>query len=131
MIVVDASALVELLLGTDLGRRVAARLSDPERGLHTPHLADVEIAQAMRRFVREGLLEADAAAAALAELRALDLERHSHEPLLDRVWALRENVTAYDAIYVALAEALDAPLLTCDARLARAPGVRARFDLVS
>jgi predicted nucleic acid-binding protein len=131
MIVLDASALVELLLGTDLGRQVGARIADPTLGLHTPHLADVEVVQALRRFVREGELEAGAAAAALAELRALDLERHAHEPLLDRIWSLRDNVTAYDAVYVALAEALAAPLLTCDARLARAPGLRARFDLVS
>jgi predicted nucleic acid-binding protein len=131
MIVLDASALVELLLGTEAGRTIAARTADPRLGLHAPHLADVEVAQALRRYVREGLLEASAAAAALVELRALDLERHSHEPLLDRVWALRENVTAYDAVYVALAEALEAPLLTCDARLARAPGLRARFELVA
>jgi predicted nucleic acid-binding protein len=131
VIVLDASALLELLLGSDLGRAVGARISDPELGLHAPHLADVEVAQALRRYVREGLLEASAAAAALAELRALDLERHSHEPLLERVWALRENVTAYDAVYVALGEALDAPLLTCDARLARAPGLRARVELAS
>lgn len=131
MIVLDASALVELLLGSELGRAVGARIADPELGLHAPHLADVEVAQALRRYVREGLLEAPAAEAALAELRALDLERHSHEPLLERVWALRENVTAYDAVYVALAEALDAPLLTCDGRLARAPGLRARVELAS
>lgn len=131
MIVLDASALVELLLGSELGRAVGARIADPELGLHAPHLADVEVAQAFRRYVREGLLEAPAAEAALAELRALDLERHSHEPLLERVWALRENVTAYDAVYVALAEALDAPLLTCDGRLARAPGLRARVELAS
>jgi predicted nucleic acid-binding protein len=131
MIVLDASALVELLLGTEPGRTIAARIADPRLGLHAPHLADVEVAQALRRYVREGLLEAPAAAAALAELRALDLERHSHEPLLERVWALRDNVTAYDAVYVALAEALDAPLLTCDGRLARAPGLRARVELAS
>jgi len=131
VIVLDASALVELLLGSELGRAVGARIADPELGLHAPHLADVEVAQALRRYVREGLLEAPAAEAALAELRALDLERHSHEPLLERVWALRENVTAYDAVYVALAEALDAPLLTCDGRLARAPGLRARVELAS
>jgi predicted nucleic acid-binding protein len=131
MIVLDASALVELLLGTELGRSVGARIADPALGLHTPHLADVEVTQALRRYAREGSLPADSAAAALAELRSLDLERHSHEPLLDRVWALRANLTAYDAVYVALAEALAAPLLTCDARLARAPGLRARVELVA
>jgi predicted nucleic acid-binding protein len=131
VIVIDASALLELLLGTALGRGVASRVADPRVGLHTPHLADLEVAQALRRYVYDRQLEPDAAGAALRELRALDLERHPHEPLLDRVWALRDNVTAYDAAYVALAEALAAPLLTCDARLARAPGTRARIELMA
>lgn len=130
MIVLDASALLELLLGTEAGRLIASRIADPTLALHAPHLADVEVAQALRRYVREGELDAASAANALADLRALDLERHAHEPLLDRVWALRENVTAYDAVYVALAEALEAPLVTCDGRLARAPGVTARVELV-
>lgn len=130
MIVLDASAIVELLLGTDQGRLIAARIADPGLGLHAPHLADVEVAQALRRYVREGELEPASAAAAIEALRALDLERHGHEPLLDRVWALRENLTAYDAVYVALAEALDSTLLTCDGRLARAPGVARRVEVV-
>jgi predicted nucleic acid-binding protein len=130
MIVLDASALVELLLGTERGRFIAARIADPGLGLHAPHLADVEIAQALRRYVREGDLEPDSAKSALEDLRSLDLERHAHEPLLDRVWALRQNLTAYDAVYVALAEALDTTLLTCDAKLARAPGISRRVELV-
>ena len=130
MIVLDASALVELLLGTRLGRAVVTRIADPELGLHTPHLADVEVAQAVRRLVRGGELEATAAAEALEELTALDLERHSHEPLLSRVWALRDNLTAYDAVYVALAEALGATLVTCDSRLASAPRTFARVELM-
>jgi predicted nucleic acid-binding protein len=131
MIVLDASALVELLLGTKAGRAVAARIADPATSLHMPHLADVEVAQTLRRYVREGDLDAASASAALGDLRALDVERHSHEPLLDRVWALRENLTAYDAVYVALAEVLDTRLLTCDGRLARAPGMARRIELVS
>lgn len=130
MIVLDASALVELLLGTIRGRSIGARLADPALGLHAPHLVDVEVAQALRRYVREGDLDADSAASALEDLRSLDLERHAHEPLLDRVWALRQNLTAYDAVYVALAEALETTLLTCDGRLARAPGVAGRVELV-
>lgn len=130
MIVLDASAIVELLLGTNPGRSIAARIADPALGLHVPHLADVEIAQALRRYVREGELDAASAASALEDLRSLDLERHAHEPLLDRIWALRENLTAYDAAYVALAEALNTTLLTCDGRLARAPGVARRVELV-
>jgi predicted nucleic acid-binding protein len=130
VIVLDASAVVELLLGTQEGRAIGARIADPTLGLHAPHLIDVEVAQALRRYVREGEFEADVAMAALEDLRALDLERHAHEPLLDRVWALRDNLTAYDAVYVALAEALDCVLLTCDARLARAPGLGRRVELV-
>jgi predicted nucleic acid-binding protein len=130
MMVLDASALIELLLGTDQGRAIAGRIDDPRLGLHVPHLVDVEVAQALRRYVREGGLDAASAAAALDDLRSLDLERHGHESLLDRVWALRGNLTAYDAVYVALAEALDATLLTCDGRLARAPVVSRRVELV-
>jgi predicted nucleic acid-binding protein len=130
MIVLDASALVELLLGTAAGRSVVERIVSPDVSLHAPHLADVEVAQALRRLTRDGDLDTASAGAALADLRALDLERHSHEALLDRVWALRGHLTAYDAVYVALAEALDARLLTCDGRLARAPGMSRRVELV-
>jgi predicted nucleic acid-binding protein len=130
VIVLDASALVELLLGTGRGRSIAARIADPGLGLHVPHLADVEVTQALRRFVRDGELDGTAGLTALQDLRALGLERHPHEPLLDRVWALRDRLTAYDAVYVALAEALDTVLLTCDARLARAPGTRGRVELI-
>ena len=130
MIVLDASALVELLLGTELGRAIGTRLADPTLGLHVPHLADVEVAQTLRRYVRENELDLASAASVLEDLHSLDLERHPHEPLLDRVWALRHNLTAYDAVYVALAEALDTTLLTCDRKLARAPGVVNRVELV-
>ena len=130
MIVLDASALVELLLNTAAGRTIATRIADPALSLHVPHLADIEVTQALRRYVNDGDLEAADAAIALADLRALDLERHAHEPLLDRVWALRHHLSAYDAVYVALAEALDTVLLTCDGRLARAPGTRPRVELV-
>ena len=130
MIVLDASALVELLLNTATGRTIAARIADPALGVHVPHLADIEVAQALRRYAKDGELDAAEAAAALEDLRALDLQRHSHEPLLERVWELRHNLSAYDAVYVALAEVLDTVLLTCDGRLARAPGVARRVELV-
>jgi predicted nucleic acid-binding protein len=130
MIVLDASAVLELLLGTELGRAIADRIADPALGLHVPHLVDIEVAQALRRLVQSGELEQDTARIALEDLSSLDLERHAHEPLLGRIWALRENLTAYDATYVALAEALDAVLLTCDGRLARAPGIGRRVELI-
>jgi predicted nucleic acid-binding protein len=130
VIVLDASALVELLLHTAAGRTIATRLADPAVSVHVPHLADIEVTQALRRFAQEGDLDAADAATALEDLRSLDLERHTHEPLLDRVWALRKNLSAYDAVYVALAEALDTVLLTCDGRLARLPGAARRVELV-
>jgi predicted nucleic acid-binding protein len=130
VIVLDASALVELILDTPAGQLVAARIADPTEGLHVPHLADIEVVQALRRYVREGELHAEAAEVALDDFRALDLQRHAHEPLLERVWQLRENLTAYDAVYVALAEVLDSVLLTCDRPLSRAPSMARRVVLV-
>lgn len=130
MIVLDASAIVELVTGTARGASVAARIADPAVGLHAPHLVDVEVLQALRRYQRAGELEEAGAAAALGAFLELDLERHGHEPLLARAWELRANLTAYDAVYVALAEALEAPMVTCDARLARAPGLGRRVELV-
>jgi predicted nucleic acid-binding protein len=128
--VLDASALVELILDTPTGQVVASRIADPNEGLHVPHLADIEVVQALRRYVRAGEIDADAAETALDDLRALDLQRHAHEPMLDRVWELRKNLTAYDAVYVALSEVLDGVLLTCDRRLSHAPGMSHRVVLV-
>ena len=130
MIVLDASALVELILNTAGGQKVAERLRDPGLGLHVPHLADTEVAQALRRYVAAGDLSPADGEAALDDFRALDLQRHAHEPLLERVWELRGNLTAYDAVYCALAEVLDASLVTFDARLAKAPHVQARIELI-
>lgn len=84
----------------------------------------------MRRLVVAGAIPAERGSRAIRRLSQLDLARHPHEELLPRVWELRDNLTAYDAVYVALAEALNAPLLTLDARLARAPGHRARVELL-
>jgi predicted nucleic acid-binding protein len=122
LIVLDASALIELLLRTRVGREVSRRVASPELTLHAPHLLDLEVAQVLRRYVRIRVLGAARAQLALGHLRDLDLARYPHEPFLARIWSLRENLTAYDAAYVALAEALDAPLLTCDARMASAVG---------
>jgi predicted nucleic acid-binding protein len=131
MTVLDASSLLELLLHTAAGSVVAERIADPSLRIDTPHLADVEVLQVLRRYVRDGELAAAAARTALEDLRSLDLVRHAHEPLLERVWELRQNLSAYDATYVALAEALETTLITCDARLARAPGVSDVIELVS
>lgn len=130
MIVVDASAVLELLLGTAIAPRVTARLLDQAESLHAPHLLDIEVAQVLRRFAAAGELTATRGREALDDLDALPITRYPHDILLPRIWELRANLTAYDAAYVALAEALDAPLLTTDACLARAPGHRARVELM-
>ena len=130
MIVVDASALLEFLLQTPLGTRVEARLLRDGDEFHSPHLVDVEVTQGLRRLVRSGEVSPDRAAEAITDLGDLDLHRHPHVDLLTRAWKLRENVTAYGAVYVALAEACDAPIVTCDAPLARAPGHRARIEVI-
>ena len=130
MIVVDASALLEFLLLTPLGR-VEGRLFRDDDELHVPHLLDVEVVQALRRLVRTGEVSAGRAEEAIADLIDLDLHRHHHLDLLGRAWNLRENVTAYDAMYVALAEAIDAPVVTCDSPLAKSPGHRARIEVVA
>jgi predicted nucleic acid-binding protein len=130
MIVVDASALLEFLLQTPLGTRVEARLFRHEDEFHSPHLVDVEIVQGLRRLVRMGEVSAGRAAEAIADLTALDLHRHAHLDLVGRAWKLRENITAYDGMYVALAEALDAPIVTCDGPLANAPGHRADIEVI-
>jgi predicted nucleic acid-binding protein len=121
MIVVDASALLEFLLQSPLGTRVEARLFRDEDDLHSPHLIDVEVTQGLRRLVRAGEVSPGRAAEAIEDLVDLDLHRHAHLDLLIRAWKLRENLTAYDAMYVALAEAIDATMVTCDAPLAKAP----------
>ena len=130
MIVLDASAAVELLLNTAPGRRLAERIRPPQVSLHAPHLIDLEVAQTLRRYVRNGTISKGRGRLALEHLCMLELNRYSHDALLTRIWALKENVTAYDAAYVALAEALDVPLITGDGKLARTPGIHANFEIV-
>jgi predicted nucleic acid-binding protein len=130
MIVVDAAAVLEFLLQTPIGARIETRLFRGDDQFHTPHLLDVEVIQGLRRLARTGEVSPARAREAVADLSDLDLHRHAHTDLLTRAWTLRANVTAYDAMYLALAEALDAPIVTCDAPLARAPGHRARIELI-
>jgi predicted nucleic acid-binding protein len=130
MIVVDASALIEVLLRTPAAIAVERWLFDPRQTLHAPHLLDVEVAQVVRRYAAKGEIDGERGRAALADLSDFPLRRYPHEFLLPRVWDLRNNLTAYDAVYIALAEVLDAPLLTRDHRLAAAAGHQARVELV-
>lgn len=131
MIVLDASAVLELLLNTAPGEAVARRIAPAEESLHAPHLLSVEVAQVLRRYVAGRTATAEEAEAMLVDLGDLDISRYEHEPLLPRMWELRENLTVYDAAYIALAEVLDAPLLTLDRRLASAPGIGAVVELIS
>ena len=130
MIVVDASALLEVLLNTPVSARIADRLFDGNESLHAPHVLDLEVAQVLRRYVLSGAMDPERGEQALEDLAALPLNRYPHEIFLFRIWALRRNLTAYDAAYVALAEALDAPLITRDAALGRASGHHARIETI-
>jgi predicted nucleic acid-binding protein len=130
VIVVDASALLEALLRTPVAAAVERRLLGSGETLHAPHLLDLEVARVIRRYAAAGELDAERGREALADMADYSLFRYPHDFLLPRVWELRNNLTAYDAIYIALAEALGAPLLTRDRRLAAASGHHAQVELV-
>ncbi len=130
MIVLDASATLDWLLQTTAGGKIERRIFARGEGLHAPHLLDLEVAQALRRFARDGAISADRAQAALDDLLALRVTRYSHRLLLPRIWQLRHDLTAYDAAYVALAELLGAPLITRDRRLASAAGHAAEVEVM-
>jgi predicted nucleic acid-binding protein len=128
--VVDASALIEVLLRTTGSALMEERLFAPGETLYAPYLIDIETAQVLRRYAAGGEIDGARGLAALSDLADFPLRRYPHDFLLPRVWDLRHNLTAYDAIYVALAETLDATLLTRDRRLAAASGHRAQVELV-
>ena len=130
MIVIDASATVEFLLGTEPGERVGARISSVDETLHAPHLLDLEVANALRRWVRQGSVTATRAQAALADLHDMSVIRYPHDIFLPRIWELRWNASAYDAAYLILGESLSAPVVTCDSRVAGIPGHRAMVEVI-
>lgn len=130
MIVVDASVILELLLNRSPAKQIARRILNPAETLHVPHLLDLEVAQVLRRYVLGGEVDPGRAALALNDLADLPLIRYPHDLLLPRIWGLRHNLTAYDAAYVALAESLDAVLITRDTRLAKAKGHRAIVETI-
>lgn len=129
-VVLDACAVVEYLRWSRIGREVANILETDDIGLHIPQLCLVEVVQAFRALTLRGLIPAQRARLAIADLADLPATRHPADPLLPRIWQLRGQLTAYDANYVALAEALDAQLITADLRLARSGGHDARILVV-
>jgi predicted nucleic acid-binding protein len=133
MLVVDASAIIELLLGRPAGALIEQRLRDHGFDLHAPHLLDVELLSALRRLVSAGHASAARAGDAVADFLDLPVERYRHDALAPRIWDLRANFSAYDATYVALAEAITddgAPLLTAAARLAKAASAHTELRVI-
>lgn len=130
MIVVDASAVLEVLLQTPVASRLEARLFMPGETLHAPHLIDLEVVHVLRRYEATGAISPQRGHEAVDDLTAWAVARYPHDLFLPRIWALRHNVTAYDAAYVALAETLGVPLVTRDTRLAASVGHGATIELV-
>lgn len=126
----DSSIILEVLLRTKSAQSIEKKIFSRGQTLHAPHLIDVEISQVIRRYTAAGELTPQRGFLAIEDLMEFRFTRYSHEILLPRIWELRANMTAYDAAYVALAEVLDAPLLTRDAKLARSPGSIARIELI-
>jgi predicted nucleic acid-binding protein len=130
VIVLDASAAVEWAVRSRRGQAVEARLVDGAGLRHAPHLIDLEVAHALRRLVASGRLSLARAEEALIDFSDLALVRHAHDAFVPRIWELRDNLTPYDAAYVALAETLDVPIVTCDRKSASAHGHHALFEVV-
>jgi len=130
VIVLDASAAVDWLAQTAAAQRIENRIFSRNQSLHAPELLDLEVAQVLRRLVREGALPASRAEGAIEDLLDLRITRYPHLVLLPRIWQLRHNLSAYDAAYVVLAEKLGATLLTRDAKLASAARHSAIVEVV-
>jgi predicted nucleic acid-binding protein len=130
VIVLDASSAVAVLLNLGASASgIRERMDRADEGLHVPHLFEVEVVNVLRRYALSGALSAQRARLALNRLLAMRVTRYPHTALLPRIWELKDNVTACDAAYVALAETLEAPLITRDERLSRAPGIRTAVEL--
>jgi len=130
VIVLEASAAIEWLFRSAAGIKIDQRIFSASETLHVPHLLDIEVAQVLRRYLRDKAITAERAEEALEDLEDMPLRRYPHDFLISRVWELRATLTASDAVYVALAELLDAPLLTCDGKMASASGHSAKVEVV-
>jgi predicted nucleic acid-binding protein len=129
LIVLDASVAISVMLNVAEGHAIRERLETSAGPLLAPEVFDLEVLQVMRRYVRQG---GDAARAtqAFQTLADLNIERYSHGPLMARIWQLRDNLTAFDAAYFALAELLDVPLWTKDSKFEGVPGTAVKIELV-
>jgi len=134
MLVIDASATADLVLARPVAEKVAGHIADHDADLHVPHLLDIEVVSAIRRLVTTGEATPTRGREAIADLLDLPLARYPHEILVPRIWELRQNFSSYDAAYLALAESLTdegVPLLTTDARLARATRAHTEIELLA
>jgi predicted nucleic acid-binding protein len=127
MLVVDTSAVVHALMHRPADPRLLDRLADDELG--APHVIDLEVLHVLRRHVRLGTITADQAADTRRDFAAMPILRYAHSGMADRIWDLRDNLTAYDAAYVALAGTVDCPLITSDARMAKSSGHLAHIEV--
>jgi len=134
MLVIDASATADLVLVRPVAEKVAGHIADHHGDLHAPCLLDIEVASAVRRLVASGEASPTRGLEAITDLLDLPLQRYPHEILVPRIWELRQNFSSYDAAYLALAESLTdegVPLLTTDARLARATRAHTGIELLA
>jgi predicted nucleic acid-binding protein len=130
LIVLDASAAIAVLLNLGTGASaIRERLAGSDEGPHVPHLFEIEVLGTLRRHALVHDLSERRGSELLEDLASMRLNRYPHTALLRRIWELKDNVTVQDAAYIALAETLDAPLVTMDTRLARAPGIRAEVEV--
>jgi predicted nucleic acid-binding protein len=129
LIVLDASAAIDWLLQTSVGKNIEKRIYSHNESLHSPHLMDLEVTQVLRRLESQGVISQHRAHEAIRDLLELRITRYPHLVLLSRIWQLRHNLSSYDAAYIVLAEKLGAPLITRDSRLASASGHTAAIEL--
>ena len=130
MIVIDSSAVLEVLLRSQAGLEIEKRIFSPRESLFAPHLLDLEVVQVLRRYCTSGEIDSERGKEAIEDLKDLPINHYQHDIFLHRIWELRHNMTSYDAAYVALAETLPAPLLTRDTHLASVPGHEAVIELI-
>jgi predicted nucleic acid-binding protein len=130
LLVLDASAVLAVLVDQGpAAERVRQKVEGPGESLHVPHVMDLEVLHALRRQTLLGMLSRERSTEAIEDLKNITFVRYPHVTLVGRIWSLKYNLTAYDAAYVALAEALDVPLITMDTRLAQASGIRAAVEV--